>query len=176
MGGLVSGPTDLIEQIYRYREITGAILQASAAAAILTGMKTLALRMERHNENALRIARWLQSNERIEAVFYPGLDDDLGHAIAARQMSGFGGVLAFAPRGGFDSVRVVLDSLRLVRLAAHLGGVATLAGPPQVTSHVELTAEERARAGIPENLIRYSVGIEDAADLIDDLRQAIDRI
>jgi cystathionine gamma-synthase len=88
-------------------------------------------------------------------------------------MQGFGGVLSFMPRGGFEEVGVVLDRLKLAQRAAHLGGVATTAGPPQVTSHVELTAAERARAGIPENLIRYSVGIEDAADLIADLDQAL---
>ena len=91
-------------------------------------------------------------------------------------MRGFGGVLAFVPRGGHAELRTVLDSLKLAQRAAHLGGVATTAGPPAVTSHVELTAEERARAGIPESLVRYSVGIEDASDLIADLDQALARI
>jgi len=96
-----------------------------------------------------------------------------GHAIAQRQMSGFGGVMAFAPQGGFEQVRSVLDRLQWAQRAAHLGGVATTAGPPAVTSHVELTAAERARAGIPENLIRYSVGIEGLHDLLADLDQAL---
>ena len=173
MGGLVSGRADLVAKIHHFREIAGATLHADAAYAILRGMKTLALRMARHNANALAIAAHLARHPRVEGVFYPGLDHHPGHAIAARQMRGFGGVLAFAPHGGFEGVRAVLDRLQFAQLAAHLGGVATTAGPPAVTSHVELTAAERARAGIPENLIRYSAGIEDAADLIADLDQAL---
>jgi cystathionine gamma-synthase len=173
MGGLVSGRADLIEKIHHFREIAGAALHADAAYAILRGMKTLALRMERHNANALAVARHLADHAKIDQVFYPGLESHPAHSIAARQMKGFGGVLAFTPRGGFEAVRSVLDRLVLVQRAAHLGGVATVAGPPQVTSHVELNAAERAKAGIPENLVRYSVGIEDAADLILDLDQAL---
>ena len=172
MGGLVSGRADLVKKIHHFREIAGATLHADAAYAILRGMKTLALRMERHNANALAIARHLVAHPKIEGVFYPGLSTHPGHEIATRQMKGYGGVLAFSPKGGFEAVRTLLDRLQLAQRAAHLGGVATTAGPPQVTSHVELNAEERARAGIPENLIRYSVGIEDAADLIADLDQA----
>jgi cystathionine gamma-synthase len=162
-----------VAKIHHFREIAGASLHADAAYDILRGMKTLALRMARHNANALAIAEHLARHPKVEGVFYPGLSGHRGHAIAARQMRGYGGVLAFTPRGGFEAVRSVLDRLQLVQRAAHLGGVATVAGPPQVTSHVELTAEERARAGIPENLIRYSAGIEDAADLIADLDQAL---
>ncbi len=163
LGGLVSGSADLVATIHHFREIAGASLHADAAYDILRGMKTLALRMARHNSNALAIARGnLARHKKVEGVFYPGLSGHPGHAIAARQMRGFGGVLSFTPRGGFEAVRAVLDRLELAQRAAHLGGVATVAGPPQVTSHVELTAEERARAGAPENLIRYSAGIEDA--------------
>jgi cystathionine gamma-synthase len=176
MGGLVSGRADLMAQIYHYREIAGATLQADAAYAILKGMKTLALRMDRHNANAQAVAEHLSRHPKVEGVFYPGLAGHPGHAIAKAQMKGFGGVLSFRPRGGFEAVRTVCDNLKLAQLAAHLGGVATLAGPPAVTSHVELTAEERAKAGIPENLVRYSVGIEDVADLIADLDQALTRL
>lgn len=173
MGGLVSGRADLVDTIHQYVEIVGASLEASGAYSILRGMKTLAIRMERHNANALAVARHLAEHPKVEGVFYPGLPAHPGHAIARRQMSGFGGVLSFMPRGGFDAVRTVIDRLTLAQRAAHLGGVATTAGPPQVTSHVELTASERAAAGIPENLIRYSVGIEDVHDLIRDLDQAL---
>ncbi len=176
LGGLVSGRADLVARIHHFREIAGATLHADAAYAILRGMKTLALRMERHNQSAQRIARHLAAHAKVSAVYYPGLETHPGHAIAARQMRGFGGVLAFVPRGGHAELRTVLDSLKLAQRAAHLGGVATTAGPPAVTSHVELTAEERARAGIPESLVRYSVGIEDASDLIADLDQALARI
>ncbi|HEV2441256.1 MAG TPA: PLP-dependent transferase [Steroidobacteraceae bacterium] len=173
LGGLVSGRADLVRRVHHFREIAGASLHADAAYSILRGMKTLALRMARHNANAQAVAEHLARHPKVERVLYPGLPSHPGHEIARRQMQGFGGVLSFMPRGGFEEVGVVLNRLQLAQRAAHLGGVATTAGPPQVTSHVELTAAERARAGIPENLIRYSVGIEDAADLIADLDQAL---
>jgi len=176
LGGIVSGRRDLIQKIFHYREITGGILHAEAAYAILRGLKTLALRMERSNANAMAIAEHLGRHPGIDKVFYPGLPDHPGHAVASRQMTGFGGVLAFTPHGGFEQVRRVLDRLQLAQRAAHLGGVATTAGPPSVTSHVELSAAERARAGIPENLIRYSVGIEGINDLRADLDQALAEI
>jgi cystathionine gamma-synthase len=176
LGGLVSGRADLVNKVHRFLEISGATLHAEAAYSILRGMKTLALRMARHNTNALAIAEHLAGHPKIAHVYYPGLADHPGHAIARRQMKGFGGVLSFVPRGDFAELRTVLNGLRLAQRAAHLGGVATTAGPPSVTSHVELTAEERARAGIPETLIRYSVGIEDPADLIADLDQALTAI
>jgi len=173
LGGLVSGRTDLIKKVHHFLEIAGATLHAEAAYSILRGMKTLALRMARHNANAQTIAEHLAGHPKVTNVYYPGLPDHPGHAVARRQMKGFGGVLSFVPRGGFAELRTVLNGLQLAQRAAHLGGVATTAGPPSVTSHVELTAEERARAGIPETLIRYSVGIEDPTDLIDDLDRAL---
>lgn len=173
MGGLATGSADLIAQIHHFREIAGAAMHADAAADILRGMKTLGLRMAAHNANAMAVADFLSKHPKVDAVHYPGLASHPQHRIAAEQMLGFGGMLSFSPRGDFEAVCKVLDRLKLAQRAAHLGGVATIAGPPQVTSHVELTAEERARAGIPENLIRYSTGIEDAADLIADLEQAL---
>jgi len=173
LGGLVSGRADLVHRIHHFREIAGASLHADAAYAILRGMKTLALRMARHNANAQAIAEHLVRHPKVERVLYPGLSSHRGHETARRQMRGYGGVLSFMPQGGFEAVGVVLNRLELVQRAAHLGGVATAAGPPQVTSHVELTPAERARAGIPENLLRYSAGIEDAADLIADLDRAL---
>ncbi len=176
LAGLVSGRGELVRRIHHFREIAGATLSPEAAYAVLRGMKTLALRMARHNANGLAIAEHLSRHPRVEAVFYPGLPQHRGHQIARRQMRGFGGVLSFVPRGDFEALRVVLERLRYAQLAAHLGGVATTAGPPAVTSHVELTAEERARAGIPETLVRYSAGIEDALDLVADLDQALNAI
>lgn len=173
LAGLVSGRADLVSRIHHFREIAGATLHAEAAYAVLRGMKTLGLRMARHNANAQAIAEHLSRHPKVAAVYYPGLPGHPGHAIAARQMRGCGGVLSFVPRGGREELAAVLGGLKLAQRAAHLGGVATTAGPPSVTSHVELTVAERARAGIPENLIRYSVGIEDARDLIADLDQAL---
>ncbi len=174
LGGVVCGAADLVAKIYHFREITGACLDPMAAYLLLRGMKTLHLRIERQNASALKIARFLESHPRVEKVFYPGLESHEHHEIARRQMRGFGGVLSFAIRGGFDAVKSFLPRLRVAHLAANLGSVETVAGPPSTTSHVESSREERAAAGIPEALIRYSVGIEDAEDLVSDLRRALD--
>jgi cystathionine gamma-synthase len=176
LGGVACGPADLVAKIYHFREITGACLEPMSAYLLLRGMKTLHLRIARQNESALKIARFLESHPNVERVFYPGLESHENHEIARRQMSGFGGVLSFAIRGGFEAVKSFLPSLRYAHLAANLGAVETVAGPPATTSHVESTKEERAAAGIPEALIRYSAGIEDAEDLIDDLRQALNEL
>ncbi|MCP5281872.1 MAG: cystathionine gamma-synthase family protein [Rhodoferax sp.] len=175
MGGLVVGRKSLVDRIYHYREITGASLHAQPASMIVRGMKTLELRMLRHNENGMAVARFLAGHPKVDQVFYPGLPEHPNHAIAKKQMHGFGGMLSFSLKGGFDSVVVVLQSLKLAHKAASLGSVGTLVGPPRTTSHVELSAQERADAGIPEGLIRYSAGIENADDLIADLEQALAR-
>lgn len=173
LGGVVCGDADLVQRIYHFREITGAALDAGAAYLLLRGMKTLQLRIERQNASALRIAGWLAEHHAVEAVYYPGLASHSQHELAARQMAGFGGVLSFMVRGGFDGLRTFLPRLRLAHRAANLGAVETIAGPPATTSHVECTAAERAAMGIPEGLVRYSVGIEDPDDLIADLDQAL---
>ncbi|RRB02470.1 cystathionine gamma-synthase family protein [Larkinella rosea] len=173
MGGLLCGKKELVEKVFRFREINGASLQADPAYLIARGMKTLELRIERQNASALKIARFLKAHPKISDVFYPGLETHPGHEIAAAQMSGFGGVMSFALNGDYEDVKTFLTSLRFVHLAASLGSVSTLAGPPRTTSHVELTTEQRAQLGIPESLIRYSVGIENVEDLIGDLSQAL---
>jgi cystathionine gamma-synthase len=176
MGGLVVGKKELVDQIFHYREITGATLHAQSAYMILRGMKTLELRIQRHNENGMKIATYLSQHPKVDQVFYPGLESHLNHAIAKKQMSGFGGMMSFSLKGGFDKVVTVLESLKYAHKAASLGSVGTLVGPPRTTSHVELSEQERANAGIPESLIRYSAGIENAQDLIADLEQALARI
>lgn len=173
MGGVVCGSGTLIRQIYHYREINGASLDPTAAYLLLRGMKTLHLRVRQQNESALRIARFLESHPLVDQVFYPGLESHENHDIASRQMSGFGGVLSFVLKGAFASVSAFLPQLRYAHLAANLGAVETVAGPPATTSHVECTEEERRLMGIPESLIRYSVGIEETEDLISDLNQAL---
>lgn len=174
MGGVVCGSADLVKKIYHYREITGASLGPLPAYFLLRGLKTLALRVRQQNASALAIARFLAEHPAVESVGYPGLSTDPGHEIAARQMSGFGGMLCFSLKGGWPAVKRVLPRLRYAHCAASLGGIQTFVGPPATTSHVECTAEERARFGIPEGLIRYSVGIEDTGDLIADLAQALE--
>ena len=173
MGGLLAGKKELVKKVYEFREINGASLQADPAYMIARGMKTLDLRIQRQNESALTIARYLKAHPKVENVFYPGLETHPGHDIARSQMRGFGGMMSFALNGNYDQVRKMLTSLKLVHLAASLGSVSTLAGPPRTTSHVELTEAQRAQLGIPESLIRYSVGIESVDDLLADLEAAL---
>ena len=173
LGGVVCGQRKLLSRIYHFREITGACLDPMAAYLLLRGMKTLHLRIRQQNQSALKIARFMQPHPKIRAVFYPGLESHENHSIARRQMSGFGGVLSFVLNGGFKAVKKFLPRLHYAHLAANLGAVETVAGPPATTSHVESTPRERAASGIPEALIRYSVGIEDTDDLIADLQQAL---
>ena len=174
--GAVCGRRDLVAKIFHFREITGACLDPMAAYLLLRGMKTLHLRVRQQNESALKIAHFLEKHPQVTKIFYPGLDSHENHKIARSQMSGFGGVVSFSVKGDFKTVKKFLPRLRYARLAANLGAVETIAGPPATTSHVELTPEERRVAGIPEALIRYLVGIEDAEDLIADLRQALEYI
>jgi cystathionine gamma-synthase len=173
MGGVVAGKKELVQKIYQYREINGASLQADPAYMIARGMKTLELRIERQNASALKIAHYLKAHSKVSDVFYPGLLTHPGHAIAKQQMSGFGGIMSFALDGGYEHVKKLLTTLKLVHLAASLGSVSTLAGPPRTTSHVELTEAQRKLLGIPESLIRYSVGIENVDDLLQDLETAL---
>jgi cystathionine gamma-synthase len=176
LGGIVCGRKDLVEKIYHYREIIGPSLDAHAAHLLLRSLKTLGLRVQRQNENALALARFLEGEGNVKRVYYPGLESDPGHEIAKRQMRGFGGVLSFELKGGMEAVGRFLPRLRYAFLAANLGQVETIVGPPALTSHVELSAEERAAAGIPEGLVRYAVGIEDVDDLKADLQAALDGI
>jgi len=173
LGGVVCGPKELVERVYHFREINGAALDPMAAYLLLRGMKTLHLRIRHQNESALAIAQYLSSHPLVADVFYPGLVSHENHDVASRQMRGYGGVLSLQLKGGFDAVKVLLPRLKYAHLAANLGAVDTIAGPPATTSHVECTAEEREALGIPESLVRYSVGIEDTEDLIADLEQAL---
>ena len=174
LGGLVCGTAELVGQIYHFREITGAALDPFAAYLLLRGMKTLELRVERQNANAMAVAEFLERQATVEGVFYPGLASHPQHEIAKRQMkNGFGGVLSFSIHGGFAAVKAFLPRLKLAHRAANLGSVETVAGPPATTSHVEVSAPDRAAMGIPEALVRYSCGIENVRDLIADLEQAL---
>ncbi len=173
LGGVVVGQESLIERVYHYREINGATLHPMAAYLLLRGMKTLDLRVQRQNASAQQIAEFLIAHPRVQSVNYPGLPSHPHHDVAARQMQGFGGMLSFSIGDDIDLVREFLPSLRFAHMAANLGSVETIVGPPSTTSHVECTAEERAALGIPEGLIRYSTGIEDVDDLLHDLDNAL---
>ncbi|MFO7610612.1 MAG: cystathionine gamma-synthase family protein [Candidatus Krumholzibacteriia bacterium] len=173
MGGVVCGRSDLVRTIFQFREINGASLAPAVAHLLIRGLKTLELRVLRQNENALGLARFLRDHPAVAHVWHPGLEDDPGHEVAKAQMTGFGGLVSFSLPGGMDDVARFLGRLRYAHRAASLGSVGTLIGPPAVTSHVELTPAERAELGIPETLIRCSVGIENLDDLLADFGQAL---
>jgi cystathionine gamma-synthase len=177
LAGAVTGAKDVMEPVYRARRTFGPVPDPQLAWQIERSLKTLPLRVAASNANALELARRLAGHPALERVFYPGLTDDPGHAIAARQMRhGFGPVVAIAVRGGAAAAERVVNAFELIRHAASLGGVDSLASLPAFTSHVHLGAERRRRAGIPEGAIRLSFGIEDAADLWRDLEQALGRV
>lgn len=173
LGGVACGNKDLIKMVYHFREINGAALSPMDAYSFIRGMKTLKLRVERQNTSAMTIARWLQKHPAVEQVNYPGLETHVHHDVAKAQMKGFGGMLSFTVKGGLPAIKSFLPKLKYAHMAANLGCVETVVGPPVTTSHVECTADERAAAGIPEGLVRYSTGIEDVEDLIADLEQAL---
>ena len=176
LAGVVCGKKELVEEIYRYREIVGPALDPNSAFLLLRSLKTLGLRVERQNANAMAMARFLEVQPQVNAVYYPGLESNKGHEIAKKQMRGYGGILSFDLKGGYEAVVKLLPRLQYAYMAANLGQVETVVGPPSTTSHVELTKEERAEAGIPEGLIRYAVGIEDIEDLIEDMQAALNTL
>jgi cystathionine gamma-synthase len=176
LGGVLCGPGELVRRVYHYREINGAALDPFAAYLLQRGLKTLELRVARHNENAMQVARYLEGHPAVERVFYPGLESHPQHELAKRQMRGFGGMLSFSLVGGYEAVKAFLPRLQFAHRAANLGAVETTVGPPATTSHVESSAKEREAMGIPESLVRYSTGIEHPDDLISDLDGALSAI
>ncbi len=172
-GAVVVSDDDLAQRIGYLQNAVGAIAGPFDSFLALRGLKTLALRMQRHCQNAGKIAAWLQGHPRVERVIYPGLDSHPQHALAARQMAGFGGMITFFIKGGLDAARTFLERCRLFALAESLGGVESLIEHPGIMTHASLPPEQRAALGISDALIRLSVGIEDADDLIADLDQAL---
>jgi cystathionine beta-lyase/cystathionine gamma-synthase len=171
--GAVCGTRERIQQVRARAAIWGAALDPHAAWLLERGMKTLPLRLQRHNENGMALAEWCARQPAIARVHYPGLSDHPDHARAAELLSGFGGMLSIELRGGSEAATRFVRALRLASLAPSLGGVETLVSEPRFTSHVAFTTEERARQGIGEGFVRLSLGIEDAQDLIADLGQAL---
>ena len=172
LGGVVCGAEELMAQVRHYREINGASLDPFSAYLIIRGIKTLALRLRQQQASAQALAEYLGSEPLVESVNYPGLPSHPGHEVARSQMKGFGAIVSFVLVGGMDSVVKLLPCLRYAHRAGNLGAVETIYGPARTTSHVENTLEERQALGISEGLVRISVGIEDTADLLADLRQA----
>jgi cystathionine gamma-synthase len=175
IAGTVSGAAEAVKPIRDLVGVLGAILDPHAAWLLLRGMKTLALRMERHNANGLAVARWLEEHPKVRRVWYPGLPSHPDYAVATRQMKGFAGVVTFEIEGDFAAAVRFTDACRLPYLAPSLGGVESLVEMPVLMSYWDYPAEERRRYGISDTLVRLSCGIEDAADLIADLEQALAR-
>lgn len=171
--GALAGPARLIEPILEARKKLGTVLDPYAAYALGRGLKTLSVRVERQNANAMAVARWLSTDRRVAAVFYPGLEQHPDHAIAAKQMSGFGGMVCLDVGGGYDRAARFFDRLQVFRRAASLGGVESLCSLPVLTSQWGHTEEELERAGVTHSMARLSVGLEDSGDLIADLDQAL---
>ena len=170
--GVVVSSREVIRKVTACALSLGGMLDAQACYQLERGLKTLALRVRQQNENAGRLARFLQSHPTVGRVIYPGLPDHPDHALAARQMRGFGGMLSFEPRQP-SQVDRLLERLQLATPALSLGGVETLVTVPSRTSHRTLSPEERQQAGISDGLVRVSVGIEDIDDLIHDFDQAL---
>jgi len=172
-GGALSGSAALMAPIAKMRRLLGGVMDPLPAFALGRGMKTMPLRVAQHNANALAVAQFLEGHQAIQRVYYPGLASHPDHAIAARQMSGFGGVVTIDVKGGRDGAFRVFDKLDVVKRAASLGGVESICSLPILTSQYGLTDDELVKAGVTKGMIRISVGLEDAGDLISDLDQAL---
>ncbi|HXP15818.1 MAG TPA: aminotransferase class I/II-fold pyridoxal phosphate-dependent enzyme [Terriglobales bacterium] len=171
--GIVAGREDLIDKIRETRTTLGGIMDPHAAFLLLRGMKTLAVRVERQNENALRIAQFLAQQSAVRQVHYPFLEGHPQRALAMEQMHGGGGVLSFEVEGASEDAKHLAEALHLFRLAPSLGGVDSLVTIPALTSHAMISPDLRAQMGVTEAMIRLSVGIENVEDLIADLEQAL---
>ncbi len=171
-GAVIVNDARLAERLKFVQNAAGAVLGPFDSWLILRGVKTLAIRMARHNENGLAVALFLQGHPKVKKVNYPGLPSHPQHELAKKQMTGFGGMLSFET-GSLNHARTVLKSVRLCSLAESLGGVETLISHPATMTHASVPAEQRERLGITDGLVRISVGIEDVEDIIADLDQAL---
>lgn len=173
IAGAVAGSEAPIEEMRRLMQVWGQALDPHAAWLIERGLKTLAVRMERHNANGLAFASWAAEHPKIAAVHYPGLASHPDHKLARRTLGGFGGMVGLELKGGARAAERLLKRLRLATHAPSLGGVETLVSEPRLTSHASLTPGQRQAMGIPDGFVRVSVGIEDAVDIIADFEQAL---
>lgn len=171
--GAVAGSKEFIDRVRQTSVMVGTTLDPAAAYLLARGMKTLDVRVRRSSDNALLLAQALREHPKVGRVYYPGLEDDPGHALAKRQMKGFGGIVAIDLVGGEREVEKLFDSLRLVRTATSLGGVETLASYPLYSSHAGFSDEQLKAAGVSAATVRFAVGIEAAEDIIADITQAL---
>jgi cystathionine beta-lyase/cystathionine gamma-synthase len=174
-GVVVAAGKELGQKIGFIQNAAGAILSPFDAWLVLRGIKTLALRMEKHNENAMKIAEYLSHVKKARRVFYPGLPDHPQHGVARKQCSGFGGMISFDV-GTLEKARIMVESVRIFAFAESLGGVESLIGHPATMTHSSVPKEKRNKMGLSDGIVRLSVGIEDVEDLIGDLSYAFDRI
>lgn len=174
MGALITSNEEIAKEMYRIQNSSGAITAPMDAFLVIRGIKTLHLRMQRHCENGEQVARFLLSHPKVDKVYWPGLESHENHAIAKKQMRGFGGMIAFTLKGNkLNDALAVVQKTKLFALAESLGGVESLIGHPVSMTHASIPKEEREKTGVVDSLIRLSVGVEDAEDIIDDLRQAL---
>jgi methionine-gamma-lyase len=177
IGGAIVGPEALVEDIrWNTQEFVGAVMQPLEAWLVLQFLETLSLRMERHSQNAQKVAEFLAAHPKVKHVNYSGLPNHPQHDLAKRQMSAHGGLLSFVVPGGMQGAATVMDSVQLVIHAVTFGTSRTICMHPATITHEHLTPEERAAAGIDDGLIRLSVGLENADDIIADLDQALGRL
>jgi cystathionine beta-lyase/cystathionine gamma-synthase len=172
-GGALSGSRALLAPMGKMRRLLGGVMDPLPAFALGRGMKTMPLRVAQHNKNALTVAQFLEGHPKVERVYYPGLTSHPDHAIAARQMSGFGGMVTIDVKGGKEGAFRTFDNLKVIKRAASLGGVESICSLPILTSQYGLTDDELVKAGVSKGMIRISVGLEDSADLTEDLDQAL---
>jgi cystathionine beta-lyase/cystathionine gamma-synthase len=173
IGGTVIGSLRLVQPVREMMISLGGSMDPGAAYLLIRGLKTLEARVRRQSDSAMAVARFLEQHKKVARVHYPGLPSHPDHRLARRQMSGFGGMLAFDMKGGLPAARAFCDRTRIFLLAASLGGVESLIVLPIYTSHLQMSPRERAAAGVQPGTIRVSVGLEDPADLLADLRQAL---
>ena len=175
IAGAVAGSASFIEEVTRLMRLWGPSIDPHAAWLVERGLRTLAVRMERHNANGLAVAQWAEAQEEFAAVHYPGLPSHPEHGYAREALQGFGGMVGLQLKGGVRAAERFLKKLKMIAHAPSLAGVESLISEPRLTSHKGLSAEERGRIGIPDGFLRLSCGIEDAADIIGDLEQALGR-
>lgn len=176
IGGVVVGPNKLMDDVYGFLRSAGPTMSPFNAWVFHKGLETLPIRMRAHCENALELARWLEARPEVERVYYSGLESHPQHELAKKQQSGFGGVLAFQVRGGREAAWSVIDATQVISITANLGDVKTTITHPETTTHGRLSPEDKVSAGITENLIRVSVGIEAIDDLKADLARGLDAL
>ena len=173
MGALVTNNESLAEEIYRIQNSSGAVCGPMDSFLVLRGVKTLHLRVQRHCENGEKVAHFLHNNSQVDQVYWPGFETHPNHEVAKEQMNGFGGMISFTLVGdSLDKAKSIVSKTKLFTLAESLGGVESLIGHPSTMTHASIPREERMKSGVLDSLIRLSVGIEDASDLIEDLENA----